>query len=146
MIPTQCFFFPRTIDTCMATVPRFRTTFILLTLLALAVAITGCTANQNPAPQSTGPATHVAGPGAISIKNFAFSPQQITVTQGTTVTWTNQDSIQHTVVSDSGAPEAFSSGPLSQGGSFAFTLTKPGTYNYHCSIHPSMTGIITVTS
>jgi len=146
MTPTQWFFFPRTIDTCMTSISRFRTIFVLLTLVALAVAITGCTANQNPAPQGTGPATPAAGPGSVSINNFAFSPQQITVSQGTTVTWTNQDSVAHTVVSDAGAPGTFSSDPLSQGSSFTFTFTKPGTYTYHCSIHPSMTGTVTVTS
>ncbi|MGB7787588.1 cupredoxin domain-containing protein [Methanoregula sp.] len=130
----------------MTSISRFRTVFVLLSLLALAVAITGCTANQNPAPQGAGPATPAAGPGSVSINNFAFSPRQVTVSQGTTVTWTNQDSVAHTVVSDAGVPDAFSSDPLSQGSSFTFTFTKPGTYTYHCSIHPSMTGTVTVTS
>jgi plastocyanin len=124
---------------------RFRIAFTLLMFLSLAIAIAGCT-SYGPAPQSTGTATPAAGPGAITIKSFAFSPGEMTVKEGTTVTWTNLDGVGHTVVSDAGAPEAISSGPISQGGSFSFTFTKPGTYPYHCSIHPSMTGSVIVTS
>jgi len=118
----------------------------VLSLLILAVALAGCSSSPGPVPQSTGTAAPAAGPGAITIKSFAFSPQEITVKQGTTVTWTNLDGVAHTIVSDAGAPEAISSGPLSQGASFSFSFTKPGTYPYHCSIHPSMTGSVIVTS
>jgi amicyanin len=68
------------------------------------------------------------------------------VAVGTTVTWTNQDAVAHTVSSTS-APEAqgFDSGLLDQGQSFAFTFTVPGTYKYQCNIHPFMKGTIVVT-
>jgi plastocyanin len=124
---------------------RFRIVFTLLMVLALAIAIAGCT-SYGSAPQGTPAASPASGPGAITIKSFAFSPGEITVKQGTTVTWTNQDGVAHTIVSDAGAPEAISSDPISQGGSYSFTFTKPGTYPYHCSIHPSMTGSVIVTS
>jgi plastocyanin len=133
----------------MTNSPKYRAVVALLAMLVLAVALAGCTANQGTAPQSTGtaaPAAPAAGPGTITIRSFAFSPQEITVAQGTTVTWTNQDSAPHTITSDTGAPEAISSDSLSQGASFSFTFTKPGTYPYHCSIHPSMKGTIIVTS
>ena len=130
----------------MATPSRFLTVLTLLAILSLSVATAGCTSSPGTAPQGTGTAVPAGGPGAVTIKSFAFSPQDITVKQGTTVTWTNLDGVAHTIVSDAGAPEAISSDPISQGGSFSFTFTKPGTYPYHCSIHPSMTGSVMVTS
>lgn len=75
----------------------------------------------------------------ITIKNFAFNPNSITIKSGTTVVWTNKDSTAHTVTGDS-----FSSGQIQPGESFQFAFSTPGTYNYHCSIHPSMTGKIIV--
>jgi len=77
----------------------------------------------------------------VTIQNFAFSPATINVKAGTKVTWTNQDSTTHHVVSDTGA---FDSGNLAQGQSYSFTFNKTGSYPYHCSIHPSMTGTIVV--
>jgi plastocyanin len=78
------------------------------------------------------------------IKNFAFDPVSLTVKTGTAVTWVNQDGPPHTIVSDAGSPVAFSYDSLSTGNSYKFTFTQPGTYTYHCSIHPSMTGTIIV--
>lgn len=81
---------------------------------------------------------------SVEIANFAFSPANITVKQGTTVTWTNNDSTVHTATSTDG-PAGFDSGNLSRGESFSFTFEAAGTYNYICTPHPSMTGTITVT-
>ncbi|HEX7586010.1 MAG TPA: cupredoxin family copper-binding protein [Patescibacteria group bacterium] len=84
-----------------------------------------------------------AQPGAVSnmitIQNFAFNPTPLTIKTGTTVTWTNKDSVTHTVNSAS-----FNSGNLANGDKFQFTFTSPGTYNYSCGIHPSMQGTIIV--
>jgi len=82
-------------------------------------------------------------PVSVSIQNFAFSPATITVPVGTTVTWTNKDSVAHTVTSRNGT---FDSGTLHQGDTFQFTFNSPGTYDYYCTIHPSMTGRVIVTS
>jgi plastocyanin len=73
--------------------------------------------------------------------NFAFSPATLTVKTGTKVTWTNSDSVTHTVTADQGT---FDSGGLSPGSSFSFTFTKTGTYSYHCNIHHSMTATVIV--
>jgi plastocyanin len=70
----------------------------------------------------------------------------LTVKTGTVVTWVNQDGVSHTITSDTGSPVAFSSDSLSNGASYTFTFTLPGTYTYHCSIHPSMKGTIIVQS
>lgn len=75
----------------------------------------------------------------ITIQNFAFNPGTLTVKQGTKVTWTNQDSATHTVKSDT-----FNSGDIKQGDKFEFTFNNKGSFEYRCSIHPSMTGKIVV--
>jgi plastocyanin len=76
----------------------------------------------------------------VKIDNFTFGPQKLTVKAGTTVTWTNQDDIPHTVVSTG----HYRSKPLETGDKFSFVFTTPGTYEYFCSLHPHMTGTITV--
>jgi len=103
------------------------------------------TTNSVPTTAATQPAavaqTQTANVSII-IKNFAFNSKTITVKSGTTVTWINNDSVAHQAVSD--AP-AFDSGILSPGGKYSFTFNKAGDFNYHCQIHPSMTGQVTVT-
>jgi amicyanin len=76
----------------------------------------------------------------VSIDNFTFSPQQLTVKTGTTVTWTNRDDIPHVVA----GPPAFKSKAMDSDDTFSFTFTTPGTYQYFCSLHPHMTGTIVV--
>ena len=78
--------------------------------------------------------------------SFAFSPTPLTIKVGDTVEWVNKDPTMHTTTSDSGDPASWDSGPLATNATFSFTFTKTGTYTYHCSIHPFMTGTITVTS
>ena len=80
----------------------------------------------------------------VAIQNFAFSPQTLTVAPGTTVVWTNKDNVSHTVTSDTGAWT--DSGDVATGKTFSLTLTKPGTYPYHCAIHPTMTATLIVSS
>lgn len=83
------------------------------------------------------------GSQTVSIAGFAFSPAALSVTAGTTVTWTNQDSTTHTATADDG--KAFDCKPIGAGASMSFTFATPGTYDYHCAIHPTMKGTITVT-
>jgi len=78
----------------------------------------------------------------VSISNFSFNPQNMQVRVGETVTWQNKDGTNHTVTSDNGIFDSGSIAPIS---SFALQFNQPGTYSYHCSIHPNMTGTITVT-
>jgi len=78
----------------------------------------------------------------VSIDNFSFGPQALTVKAGTTVTWTNKDDIPHGIAS---ANNAFKKGPaLDTDESFSFTFTTPGTYQYFCYLHPHMVGSIVV--
>jgi plastocyanin len=78
---------------------------------------------------------------AVTISDFAFSPATLTITSGDTVTWTNDDPIVHTATS---ATRAFDSGDLAEGDSYSVTFTTPGTYDYVCTPHPTMTGQIVV--
>ena len=78
---------------------------------------------------------------AVAIADFAFSPATLMITAGDTVTWTNEDQIEHTSTSTTGA---FDSGLLAQDESFSVTFTTQGTYDYLCTPHPSMTGQIVV--
>ena len=83
----------------------------------------------------------------VAIQNLAFAPSSVTVTVGTTVTWTNQETavskVPHTATSDSGV---WNSGLLNPGTSFSFTFTKAGTFTYRCDVHPTMHGTIVVTA
>ena len=87
------------------------------------------------------PATPATNGSAVSITDFAFQPAAITVAVGTTVTWTNNDSASHTITADDGS---FTSDTLATGATFSHTFDTAGTVTYHCSIHPSMTGTVTV--
>jgi plastocyanin len=82
---------------------------------------------------------------SVTIQNYAFSPANITVKAGSTVTWTNKDSVAHTVTETDGKAGP-SSGDVNPGSTYSFTFKTPGTYHYHCSIHLEMIGTVTVTS
>jgi len=81
----------------------------------------------------------------VDIQSYAFSPFAITVKVGTKVTWTNKDSVTHTITSDSGSADVFDSGNVDQSGTYSHTFSGAGTFTYHCAVHPSMTGKVVVT-
>ena len=112
-------------------------------VLAIAVlAVLSAAASVSPNP--LGAAAEAATPGKATIKiaNFDFGPTTITVPAGTSVTWTNNDDDAHSVVADN---KAFRSAPLDTGDSYSFTFATPGTYGYHCGLHPQMHGKVVVT-
>ena len=83
-----------------------------------------------------------AGTGVtVKIDNFTFSPADLTIVPGTTVTWVNNDDIPHTVVESN---KAFRSRALDTDDKFSFTFNTAGDFSYFCSLHPHMTGKITV--
>ena len=81
-------------------------------------------------------------PTSVSIDNFTFGPQTLTVKAGTTVTWTNKDDIPHGIASSNNA--FTKSRALDTDDSYSFTFTTPGTYQYFCYIHPHMVGTVVV--
>lgn len=82
-----------------------------------------------------------SGDVAIVLKGFKFNPSEVTVKVGSKVTWTNDDSATHTATGDE---RQFDTKSIKPGAKAPFTFTKPGTYSYHCNIHPTMTATITV--
>ncbi|MCX7858826.1 MAG: plastocyanin/azurin family copper-binding protein [Chloroflexus sp.] len=84
-----------------------------------------------------------AGNAQVTIANFAYSPSQVTVRVGNSVTWTNNDSAPHTVTANDAS---FNSGTLGQGGVYSHTFNTTGVFSYFCAIHPSMTGNVRVIS
>ena len=108
----------------------------------VAAALGAATACLLSAVVLPGWADTAAPASAVSIDNFTFGPQSVTVKAGTTVTWTNRDDIPHGIAS---ANNAFAkSKALDTDDSYSFTFTTPGTYQYFCYIHPHMTGTIVV--
>jgi plastocyanin len=126
--------------------------------IVLAILLLGCASqygqpnqsyNQTQGNQSTQPGNKSPGnmpPSSggvvtVQISGFKFSPADIQVSAGTNVTWTNEDSVMHTVTFDNGM---FNSPSIQHGDSVSYVFGKPGVYTYHCSVHPSMTGSVTV--
>jgi plastocyanin len=91
---------------------------------------------EQPAPAAEG------GAAEVTMKDIKFSPSEVTVKVGDTVTWTNDDSVGHDVTADSfksGDP-----GAMQGGDTFEHTFDKAGTFDYVCSVHPGMEGAVTV--
>ena len=88
-------------------------------------------------PEGTSPQTY-----EINIQSFAFSPKELTIQVGDTITWTNLDSSSHTITSDSGTE--LSSPNFGRNGVYSHTFNTVGTFAYHCALHPNMKGTITV--
>jgi amicyanin len=107
----------------------------------------GCTNNQTTEITSTTAAQGVTTTTQISgnqviIKNFAFGPAEMKIKAGDTVVWVNQDAAPHKLESDSGSE--INSETLSNAQAYSHTFQTAGTYDYHCSIHPSMKAKIIV--
>jgi plastocyanin len=77
---------------------------------------------------------------AVAIKGMKFVPAQISVAAGDTITFTNKDSAPHTATAKDGS---FDTGRLSKGQSKKVTIGAAGTFDYICTIHPSMKGKVT---
>ena len=116
-------------------------------VLAVVTACGGSSATQAPAASVSAPAggtpTCAAGLGTgqqVAAAATAFTPNTSAVSAGGTVTWTNGDPVTHTVTFNNG-PDC---GNLASAASITVTFPAAGTYAYHCKIHPSMTGTVTV--
>jgi len=99
-------------------------------------------AETTAAAGDTTAAVTTSAKNEISIKGNAFSPDNLSIKVGDTVTWINNDSYAHTVKAKTGE---FDSGNMASGGKFSFTFDKEGTIDYICGIHTFMTGKIVVT-
>jgi plastocyanin len=84
----------------------------------------------------------------VVVKDIAFQPQNLIISNGTTVTWINQDPVIHYVNTD-GHPahtyyRAMNSRALNQGSTFSLTFNRSGIYPYHCSAHTNMTASLLI--
>ena len=114
----------------------FQYAAIVVVMLAVAALSGGCGGSKtSAAAASTGPAV------AISIEASAYSPADVTIKPGTTVTWTNTDTTMHTVSSDNGD---FDSGQLQPGGKYSYTFPDRGTFQYRDNVHPTMYAKVSV--
>lgn len=121
-----------------------RSISILMILAAIILVINSCSKSTDyNTTGTTGTTGGAGGPGTneVFIQGMAFTPSNLTVAAGTTVTWTNKDAISHTVTSNT---NLFNSGNMGSGSTFSFTFATAGTYPYFCSIHPTMTAQVTV--
>ena len=138
---------------------------VLLCVVAVAVIAAGCTQPSPPQPLQTTltvsptvpvqtlitpvptPISQASVSGnTITIKNFAFTPQIITVKTGSIVRWENKDSSPHRIIfiDKDGQDTSLDSSVLSSTQSWSNKFDKPGTYSYYCKIHPEMTGTVIV--
>lgn len=112
---------------------------IVPALMCIFCLLCSCTTKNDPVVTPT----PTPGGSNVLIQSSAFSPATITVTAGTTVTWTNKDAIAHTVTSDA---SLFDSGSMAANGVYSYTFATAGTYPYHCTFHTMMTGTVIVTA
>jgi plastocyanin len=119
---------------------------LILALIVIAcatVVIAGCTSSSSPSPGSVNSTvTSTASQNSVAIQNYAFSPSTLMIQKGANVRWKNDDSVQHSVVSDS---SAFSSPLLNKGETYTYQFNNSGSFSYHCVPHTYMKGTIVVT-
>jgi plastocyanin len=118
------------------------------TLLVVSAACSNYSSPAAPAPVPSGPpetsgtvTTVTISVGAAALGNKAYIPDAINVAVGDTVKWVNTDVVAHTSTADA---NAWNSGTLAPGQQFSTTLSTPGTFEYHCAIHPGMVGSVVV--
>ena len=109
----------------------------MLSVVALLLLVPTAGAQQDQGVQAV-PVQNVV---SVSIQDFFFDPADAAVEPGTSIVWVNQGQEPHTVTADDGS---FDSGVLNPGDSFMVTFLGSGTLTYHCEIHPSMVGSVTV--
>ena len=107
----------------------------ILALCALAVIFASCAKNSSYPSAATLQASGTPPPNTVVISNFAFSPETITVS------WKNTDGVAHTSTSDA---RMWDTGNIAPGGNATTTFTTRGTFSYHCTQHPMMTGTVIV--
>jgi plastocyanin len=114
-------------------------------LIAILTILNSCSKTTDYNTPSTNPGTK-GGPGMneVWIQGMAFTPATITITAGTTIKWTNKDVTVHTVTSDPNDAVSFDSGSISVGDTWTHQFNTPGTFPYHCTVHPGMKATVVV--
>jgi plastocyanin len=143
-------------------VSEMKLNMVFIAVLVGVVLLMGCTQQGGAAPNATGgsqtppstsgsnPSGGTSGntgsggstqtaPNSVTILNFAYDPATITVSKGTTITWTNKDPTAHTVTGT-----GFDSGSIAPEGVYTHTFNETGTFPYGCTFHPNMHGTVVV--
>ena len=118
-------------------------TFVLSVPLAL-IAATGCRSDASARGQAN---SDSAAPKVVTvmIREFTFEPEILTVNEGDTVEWRNDDAVPHTATADGEADKPlFDSGNIQTGAAWRYAVQKKGTYDYICTLHPNMKGKLIV--
>jgi plastocyanin len=115
-----------------------RTLFVGTAAIALPIAVVAILILQPTRARSE---ESKSSPTQISVDNFTFAPNTLTVPVNSTVSWVNKDDVPHVIASNDGL---FKSKALDTGDKYSFTFNKVGTYAYYCSVHPKMVGKIVV--
>jgi plastocyanin len=116
-----------------------RITILLITVAGLLALVSTTTFVVSEHPTAL---TQKQPKRTVSIQNFSFKPANITIKPGTKVIWINKDGTQHTATANDA--RSFDSGTLGTGRRFSHTFKRAGKKAYHCEIHPSMKGSVTV--
>lgn len=114
---------------------------VAVAALGLTVAAGACGADSDGDAAAAGAASTGAGGDVITIKDFVYSPQPLSVPVGTVVRIVNEDEAAHTATADDGS---FDTGDLGEGASKEIKLSAAGELAYHCTIHDYMQGVIRV--
>jgi plastocyanin len=114
--------------------------FVKLIGFALMISLMACSDDENGTTPANGNGNDDPQANTVGMTSSSFTPAQLTIEVGETVTWNNTDSMLHTVTSDDGLFDA----NVQPGSSFTYTFDTAGTYAYVCTIHPGMTGTIVV--
>ena len=118
----------------------------ILLLIGTVLGLRSGSSNQSEQKVTTSTSESIpTDPNSISINDFSFNPEKLTIKKGTKVTWTNNDDARHDIAPTSGASDFVASKLLAKGESYEFTFNTVGTYTYKCSPHPYMKGTIVVT-
>src|ERR671919_128505 len=115
---------------------------LLLACMALALVAAGCGDDDDDDGGGGGDDGGGGGGAEVSEEDITFQPAEVSVGVGDTVTWTNNDSVDHDVTADS-----FSSGDpggMAPGDTFDQTFEKAGRFDYVCTVHPGMEGTVVV--
>ncbi len=124
------------------TLMRFGLVVVLVSAFVLAASIGAAQEVQDVAQEVQGVQVSIVEPPFRPPQEWSYDPIDVTATGGTTVTWTNTGAVVHTVTADDGI--SFDSGSLGSQEVFQFTPQTAGTFTYHCTFHPWMTGSVTV--
>ena len=133
---------------------------LMVACLALGLVVAGCggddenggdgggaAADTTSAPQETdagGGATAPAGGKEVVMKDITFQPETVDVAKGDTVTWKNDDSVNHDVTADDDSFSSGDAGGMASGDTFEHTFDKAGSFKYVCTVHPGMEGEVVV--